>query len=225
MPRNRDRPGPSTSNGERLRMDLLHQVSQHRIAPPAVTGADLAADLIDQVFLSYNAGRLREVCQVFTRKMLEPDCTVGLTLSGALTPAGPRHELPDPADPGRVRRLDRLDRRQPLPRHPLRPRPAAAPEPAEPRRLRPPRERHHPDLRHRLRLQDAARHRRLLPRADPGRGVRPVDGDGRVPLRGGPLPARPGRRAGTSRPTACWPPPSRRRCRSTPRAPATARSG
>jgi deoxyhypusine synthase len=69
-------------------MDLLHQVSQRRIAPPAVTGADLAADLIDRAFLSYNAGRLREVCQVFTRKMLEPDCTVGLTISGALTPAG-----------------------------------------------------------------------------------------------------------------------------------------
>ncbi len=66
----------------------LHKVSQHRIAPPAVTGGDLAADLIDRAFLSYNAGRLREVCQVFTRKMLAPDCTVGLTISGALTPAG-----------------------------------------------------------------------------------------------------------------------------------------
>ena len=66
----------------------LHQVSQHRIAPPAVTGADLAADLIDQAFLSYNAGRLRELCRVFTRKMLEPGCTVGVSISGALTPAG-----------------------------------------------------------------------------------------------------------------------------------------
>jgi deoxyhypusine synthase len=66
----------------------LHKVSQHRISPPAVTGGVLAADLIDQAFLSYNAGRLREVCQVFTRKMLDADCTVGLTISGALTPAG-----------------------------------------------------------------------------------------------------------------------------------------
>src|SRR4051794_33259370 len=69
-------------------MNYLHQISQHRIAPPPVSGTDLAADLIDRAFLSYNAGRLREVCQVFTRKMLEPDCTVGLTVSGALTPAG-----------------------------------------------------------------------------------------------------------------------------------------
>ncbi|WP_152050721.1 homospermidine biosynthesis protein [Tautonia marina] len=66
----------------------LHQISRHRIAPPAVTGSVSAADLIDQAMLSYNGGRLRELCQVFTRKMLEPDCTVGLTISGALTPAG-----------------------------------------------------------------------------------------------------------------------------------------
>ena len=69
-------------------MNYLHQVSRHRIAPPAVTGLDTAADLIDRAFLSYNGGRLRELCQVFTRKMLQSDCTVGLTISGALTPAG-----------------------------------------------------------------------------------------------------------------------------------------
>ena len=33
-------------------------------------------------------GRLREICQVFTRKFLEPDCTVGLTHLRRLTPAG-----------------------------------------------------------------------------------------------------------------------------------------
>src|SRR3954447_19320869 len=71
-------------------MSLLDQISQHRIMPPAVTGAVSAADLIDEAFLSYNGGRLREICRVFTRKMLEPDCTVGLSLSGALTPAGLR---------------------------------------------------------------------------------------------------------------------------------------
>ena len=69
-------------------MDFLESISQHRIAPPAVSGTEKIADLIDQTFSSYNAGRLREVCKVFTHKFLEPDCTVGLTLSGALTPAG-----------------------------------------------------------------------------------------------------------------------------------------
>lgn len=69
-------------------MNYLDKISRHRIAPPPVGAGLLAADLVDHAFLSYNGGRLRELCQVFTRKMLEPDCTVGLTLSGALTPAG-----------------------------------------------------------------------------------------------------------------------------------------
>jgi deoxyhypusine synthase len=67
---------------------FLRRVSHQRIDPPAVAGGASAADLIDHAFLSYNAGRLREACQIFTRKMLEPDVTVGLALSGALTPAG-----------------------------------------------------------------------------------------------------------------------------------------
>src|ERR1051325_250123 len=69
-------------------MSLLDKISQHRIAPPEVRGNVTAADLIAEAFLSYNGGRLRELCQVFTRRMLAPDCTVGLTISGALTPAG-----------------------------------------------------------------------------------------------------------------------------------------
>jgi deoxyhypusine synthase len=59
-----------------------------RIAPRRIDGTESAADLIDNTFLAYNAARLREACQLFTRKMLEPDVTVGLTLTGALTPAG-----------------------------------------------------------------------------------------------------------------------------------------
>jgi deoxyhypusine synthase len=46
------------------------------------------ADLIDSAFLAYNAARLREACQLFVEKMLEPDVTVGLSITGALTPAG-----------------------------------------------------------------------------------------------------------------------------------------
>ena len=59
-----------------------------RIEPRAITGAESAADLIDNAFLAYNAARLREACGLFTKKMLEPDVTVGMTLTGALTPAG-----------------------------------------------------------------------------------------------------------------------------------------
>ena len=59
-----------------------------KIAPRRIDGSESAADLIDGTFLAYNAARLREACQLYTKKMLEPDVTVGLTLTGALTPAG-----------------------------------------------------------------------------------------------------------------------------------------
>ena len=59
-----------------------------KIEPTAITGRETAADLIDGSFLAYNGGRLREACQLFSQKMLEADVTVGLTLTGALTPAG-----------------------------------------------------------------------------------------------------------------------------------------
>src|SRR5215218_6698196 len=59
-----------------------------RIDPAPIEKDVSVADLIDEAFLAYNAARLREACQLFTRKMLEPEVTVGLSLTGALTPAG-----------------------------------------------------------------------------------------------------------------------------------------
>ncbi|MEO8139273.1 MAG: deoxyhypusine synthase, partial [Gemmatimonadota bacterium] len=59
-----------------------------RINPTAITGKETAADLIDNAFLAYNAGRLREGCKLFTEKMLAPETTVGMSLTGAMTPAG-----------------------------------------------------------------------------------------------------------------------------------------
>jgi len=56
---------------------------------PLGVGRDItAADLIDQVFLAYNGGRLREAAQLLSRKMLPDDGYIGLSLTGALTPAG-----------------------------------------------------------------------------------------------------------------------------------------
>src|SRR6266851_7173298 len=46
------------------------------------------ADLIDNAFLAYNGRRLREACRLFAEKMLEPDVLVGMSITGALTPAG-----------------------------------------------------------------------------------------------------------------------------------------
>jgi deoxyhypusine synthase len=67
---------------------LLRKISHKRIDPPALTGDTSVTRLVDEAMLSYNAGRLREACKLFTAKMLEPDVTVGLSLSGALSPAG-----------------------------------------------------------------------------------------------------------------------------------------
>jgi deoxyhypusine synthase len=59
-----------------------------RIDPRPIDGAMTAADLIDSAFLAYNAARLREACQLFVEKMLDDDVTIGLSITGALTPAG-----------------------------------------------------------------------------------------------------------------------------------------
>ncbi|MGI9078060.1 MAG: deoxyhypusine synthase family protein, partial [Gemmatimonadaceae bacterium] len=59
-----------------------------RIDPRRIDGSETAMELIEGTFLAYNSARLREACQLYTQKMLEPDVTVGLTLTGALTPAG-----------------------------------------------------------------------------------------------------------------------------------------
>src|SRR5664280_2896445 len=63
-------------------------MSGKRILPKNLTGKEKLPDVIDSAFLAYNGARLREGCQLFAGKMLEPDVTVGMSLSGALTPAG-----------------------------------------------------------------------------------------------------------------------------------------
>jgi deoxyhypusine synthase len=68
--------------------DLLSLIAPKRIEPPKVTGQPAVAELIDNVFLSYNAGRLREASQILVQKMLADDAMLGLSVSGALTPAG-----------------------------------------------------------------------------------------------------------------------------------------
>lgn len=65
-----------------------HYLGGRRIDPRPLTGREPVWQTIDQAFTSYNAGRLREGCQLLVEKMLRPDVTVGLSLTGALTPAG-----------------------------------------------------------------------------------------------------------------------------------------
>src|SRR5918999_6391529 len=59
-----------------------------RINPAPITKKTTLASLVDESFLAYNGARLREACQLYTQKMLEPEVTIGLSLTGALTPAG-----------------------------------------------------------------------------------------------------------------------------------------
>ncbi len=59
-----------------------------RILPKPITGREKVPELLDRAFLAYNAGRLQEACRLFAEKMLAPGVTVGMSLAGALTPAG-----------------------------------------------------------------------------------------------------------------------------------------
>jgi len=70
----------------------MTQESSHltgrRIDPPAITGRETVVELVDNAFHAYNAGRLREACNLFTERILTPETTIGMSLTGALTPAG-----------------------------------------------------------------------------------------------------------------------------------------
>jgi len=79
----RERAGAAHTSHEKSRF-----LRGQRIDPRRIDGKETVVDLIEGTFLAYNAARLREAAQLFTGKMLEPDVTVGLTLTGALTPAG-----------------------------------------------------------------------------------------------------------------------------------------
>ncbi len=57
----------------------------HRIRPDMTV-----VELIDEQYQAYNAARLSEAAHLYVEKMLSPaeDVTIGLTMAGALTPAG-----------------------------------------------------------------------------------------------------------------------------------------
>jgi deoxyhypusine synthase len=65
---------------------MLHPKRRIRPAPLDHGSADVAA-LIDTYYNAYNAARLREACQTFAR-MIDGGATIGVSIAGALTPAG-----------------------------------------------------------------------------------------------------------------------------------------
>src|SRR5213596_3880482 len=71
--------------------ECLHKkkyMAGKRIQPKNLTGREKLTYIVDEVFLAYNSARLKEACQLFANRMLDPDVTIGMSISGALTPAG-----------------------------------------------------------------------------------------------------------------------------------------
>jgi deoxyhypusine synthase len=69
-------------------MNKKRWLSGPSIRPDPIAAGMTAAELVDNAYLAYNGGRLREACELYTSKMLADDALVGMSLTGALTPAG-----------------------------------------------------------------------------------------------------------------------------------------
>lgn len=66
----------------------MSQMLSRKIAPAPMPAEISVVDLIDGYFTAYNSARLREICHLLSRDVMQPGVTVGLSLSGAMTPAG-----------------------------------------------------------------------------------------------------------------------------------------
>jgi deoxyhypusine synthase len=59
-----------------------------RILPPPIKAGANIQELVEESMLAYNGGRLRAACLLLKEKYSKPDVTIGMSLAGALTPAG-----------------------------------------------------------------------------------------------------------------------------------------
>lgn len=66
----------------------MSKLLSNKIAPTPMQTEISVVDLIDNYFTAYNSARLREICQLLSREVLQEGVTVGVSLSGAMTPAG-----------------------------------------------------------------------------------------------------------------------------------------
>ncbi len=62
--------------------------SGNKIAPAPMPATINVVDLVDNYFSAYNSARLREMCHLLSREVLQEGVTVGVSLSGAMTPTG-----------------------------------------------------------------------------------------------------------------------------------------
>jgi deoxyhypusine synthase len=76
---------PGASNGRKGQILSGKPIKYYR-----PRGSQDVRALIDDGFQAFNGARLSEACHIFSDKMLDPanDTTIGLTVAGALTPAG-----------------------------------------------------------------------------------------------------------------------------------------
>ncbi|HEY9906438.1 MAG TPA: deoxyhypusine synthase [Thermosynechococcaceae cyanobacterium] len=66
----------------------MSQSFSHKIAPAPMPAQISVVDLIDGYFTAYNSARLREICHLLSQEVMQEGVTVGMSLSGAMTPAG-----------------------------------------------------------------------------------------------------------------------------------------
>jgi deoxyhypusine synthase len=72
----------------KLKANKCKYLQGKKILPPPITKSNSLTEIIDNHMLAYNGGRIRAACHLLKDKMLKPDVTVGISLAGALTPAG-----------------------------------------------------------------------------------------------------------------------------------------
>ncbi|MGI6456998.1 MAG: homospermidine biosynthesis protein [bacterium] len=71
-----------------MKQDRKSQYYQKKIEPKGIQPGMTAAELIDHCFTSFNARGLRNACQLYSQRILQENTTVGVSLAGALVPAG-----------------------------------------------------------------------------------------------------------------------------------------
>src|SRR5438067_4385239 len=78
------------SNADKHELSQSDYLSGAQIIPRRVHANMTVAELIEQQYQAYNSARLNEAARLYAEEMLAPekDVTIGLTMAGALTPAG-----------------------------------------------------------------------------------------------------------------------------------------
>ncbi len=66
----------------------MSKLLSRKITPAPIPSEISVVDLIDGYFTAYNSARLREACHLLSREVMQAGVTVGMSLSGAMTPAG-----------------------------------------------------------------------------------------------------------------------------------------